>query len=72
MRIYLASSWRNLRYPDVLTILRAQGFSVYDFRQPAPGDDGFSWSEIDPAWQSWLPVQYRNALRHPLVQVGFA
>ena len=56
----------------MLKRLREQGFDVYSFRNPAPGDDGFHWSEIDPAWESWTPEQYREALQHPLAQVGFA
>jgi hypothetical protein len=72
MRIYVASSWRNLYQPTVVTALRQEGYEVYDFRHPAPDDDGFHWAEIDPAWQSWTPAQYREALQHPLAQVGFA
>jgi hypothetical protein len=72
MRIYVASSWRNRYQPSVVQALRDMGHDVYDFRHPAPGDDGFSWAEIDPAWQSWTPAQYRDALQHPLAQVGFA
>jgi hypothetical protein len=72
MRIYVASSWRNLDQPMLVTRLRGEGFEVYDFRHPAPGDDGFAWAEVDPAWQSWTPDQYRDALQHPLAQVGFA
>ena len=45
---------------------------MYDFRHLAPGDDGFHWAEIDPAWKTWTPKQYRAALEHPLAQVGFA
>jgi hypothetical protein len=72
MRIYVASSWRNPYQPAVVQALREHSFEVYDFRHPAPGDDGFQWSEIDPAWQSWTPGQYRDALQHPLVRIGFA
>jgi hypothetical protein len=72
MRIYVASSWRNPYQPTVVTALRGAGYTTYDFRHPAPGDDGFAWSEIDPAWQTWTPAQYRDALQHPLAQVGFA
>jgi hypothetical protein len=72
MRIYVASSWRNSYQPEVVKALRDEGFDCYDFRHPASGDDGFHWSEIDPAWQSWTPQQYRDALQHPLAQVGFA
>jgi len=72
MRIYVASSWRNRYQPEVVQSLREHQFEVYDFRHPAPGDDGFAWAEVDPAWQSWTPTQYREALQHPLAQVGFA
>jgi hypothetical protein len=72
MRIYVASSWRNLHQPAVVQALQDAGHDVYDFRRPAPGDDGFHWSEIDPAWESWTPAQYCQALQHPLAQVGFA
>ena len=72
MRIYVASSWRNLYQPTVVTALRQEGYEVYDFRHPAPDDDGFHWAEIDPAWQAWTPGQYQAALQHPLAQVGFA
>jgi len=73
MRIYVASSWRNPYQPTIIKALQGEGFEyVYDFRHPAPDDAGFHWSEIDPAWQSWTPAQYRDALQHPLAQVGFA
>ena len=34
MRIYVASSWRNLYQPTVVTALRQEGYEVYDFRYP--------------------------------------
>lgn len=42
MKIYVASSWRNERQPEVVEHLRSFGYEVYDFRNPAPGDTGFS------------------------------
>jgi hypothetical protein len=72
MRIYVASSWRNLYQPTLVTLLRGERFDVYDFRNPAPGDDGFAWSEIDALWQIWSPQEYRDALQHQRAQVGFA
>ena len=71
MRIYVASSWRNTRQPSVVVALREAGHEVYDFRHPHPGDDGFSWREIDGSWQSWTPEQYRAALKHPAAIRGF-
>jgi len=72
MNIYIASSWRNDRQPEVVDVLRGEGHEVYDFRHPAPGDDGFHWSEIDREWQRWTAEQYRAGLGHPLAQRGFA
>ena len=45
MKIYLASSWRNLHYPKVLQQLRDTGHEVYDFRE-----NGFNWGEIAPGF----------------------
>lgn len=71
MKIYVASSWRNLLQPAVVTLLRKYGHEVYDFKNPAPGNNGFSWSEIDPNWKDWTPAQYRLALEHPIAKQGF-
>jgi nucleoside 2-deoxyribosyltransferase len=49
MKVYVASSWRNTRQPQVVRELRSAGFEVYDFREPSPGNHGFSWHEIDPS-----------------------
>lgn len=40
-RIYVASSWRNPHYPEVVRALRDAGHDVYDFRENA-----FRWSEL--------------------------
>lgn len=71
-RIYVASSWRNAMQPHLVALLREQGFEVYDFRNPGPGEHGFAWSEIDPEWKSWTVEQYAAALDHPLAWHGFA
>lgn len=71
MKVYLASSWRNEMQPAVLAALRQHGHDVYDFRNPAPGNVGFSWSEIDPNWQKWTAADYREALKHPVAARGY-
>lgn len=71
MKIYVASSWRNQHQPSVVEILRSAGHEVYDFKNPAPGQKGFAWSDIDPNWQSWTPEQFRTALRHPIALEGY-
>lgn len=71
-RIYLASSWRNELQPSMVNMLRNQGHSVYDFRNPQPGNEGFKWSEIDPGWEDWEPAQFRKYLNtHPIASHGF-
>lgn len=75
MKVYCASSWRNLRQPKVVELLRHEGHEVYDFRHPhigpGAGGEGFRWDEIDPLWQYWTPAQFRAGLCHPLARDGF-
>jgi hypothetical protein len=58
--IYVASSWRNKRYPAVLDALRSAGHDVYDFRHPAPGDHGFSWHECAVNEELVDPKHFRD------------
>ncbi len=69
--VYVASSWRNKYYPGVVEALLVGGIDVYDFRHPAPGNDGFQWSEIDLEWESWTTEQYSEALKDPIAVAGF-
>ena len=71
MKIYVASSWRNNIQPSVVEALRDVGHEVYDFRNPAPGSDGFHWSDIDHEWQDWDPETYRESLSHPIAESGY-
>jgi nucleoside 2-deoxyribosyltransferase len=72
-RIYLASSWRNTHQPQVLEALRADGHEVYDFRNPAPGNAGFAWTEIDRDWPTWSPEAFASLVTtHPVAAAGFA
>lgn len=65
-KIYVASSWRNLHYPAVVTALRAAGHEVYDFRH-----EGFSWTEISADWADWTMREYVAALDHPAAVRGY-
>lgn len=71
MNIYVASSWRCVHQPPVVKMLQELGHDVYDFRNPAPGNRGFAWSEIDPDWLKWSPEAFRAALNHPIAIGGF-
>lgn len=72
MKIYVASSWRNQIQDVIVEVLRASGFEVYDFKNPAPGDNGFGWSEIDPDWKAWTASMFRRALESKPAERGFA
>ena len=71
MKIYVASSWRNDIQPVVVKCLRELLHEVYDFKNPAPNNKGFQWSQIDPNWQNWTPKEYIKALSHPIAKAGF-
>lgn len=74
MRIYVASSWRNeARQQATVRALRSLGHDVYDFRNPSPGDHGFSWRQCASPEQLKDPARFRNeVLSHPIAQAGFA
>lgn len=64
-KIYVASSWRNVYYPEVVQRLMEAGHEVYDFRNPPSGDEGFKWSGISENYMAWTPQEYRAQLEHP-------
>ncbi len=71
-RIYVASSWRNKYYPEVVRRLKMEGHDVYDFRNPPHGGNGFRWTDIDENAPNWTFAQYAEGLRHPLAERQFA
>ena len=70
-RIYVASSWRNQYFPEVVTRLREAGHEVYDFRNPPRGGAGFHWTDVDPDAPNWTYAQYAEGLHHPLAERQF-
>jgi hypothetical protein len=70
-RIYVASSWRNPYFPDVVERLRRAGHEVYDFRNPPHGGAGFHWTDIDENAPHWTFEQYAEGLHHPLAERQF-
>jgi hypothetical protein len=72
MRIYVASSWRNALQQEVVQALRLAGHSVYDFRNPEPGDHGFGWRQCATPEQLKDPRAFRDeVLTHPVARAGF-
>ena len=70
-RIYVASSWRNKYFPEVVEALRSAGHEVYDFRNPPQGGNGFHWTDIDENAPNWNYEQYAEGLNHPLAEKQF-
>lgn len=71
LKIYVASSWRNIYHPAIVERLKKEGFLVYDYRNPEPGNTGFKWSSIDPNWKEWNFVSYKACLNHLKAFDGF-
>lgn len=71
MKIYVASSWKNLTQPAIVTRLRAAGHEVYDFRNPAPGNTGFGWKSINPVPPPWSAKTTIEVLNHPIAESAF-
>ena len=69
--IYVASSWRNKYYPEVVKRLRQEGFPVYDFRNPPHGGTGFHWTDVDKNAPNWTFKEYEKGLSHPLAERQF-
>lgn len=69
--IYVASSWRNTYQEGIVKLLREKGHTVYDFKNPAPGNTGFDWVTIGPLWQLWTPSEFRTGLSRPIAQESF-
>ena len=73
LKIYVASSWRNeARQQLVVKALRAHSHEVYDFRNPAPGNAGFSWRSCATDEQLRDPRRFRDeVLISDTAQRGF-
>lgn len=69
--IYVASSWRNPYYEEVVKRLREQGFKMYDFRNPPHGGTGFHWTDVDENAPNWTFGEYTRGLTHPLAEKQF-
>lgn len=70
-KIYVASSWRNPYYEQVVKCLKKAGFAVYDFRNPPHGGNGFHWTDIDKNALNWTFEEYAESLMHPLAERQF-
>lgn len=72
MKVYLASSWRNPHYYQVLQAIRDTGHEVYDFR-----DGGFRWDEIKSGFtelpnKDWINTMIGSKQANEHFQKDFA
>ena len=58
-KIYVASSWRNQYFLDVVKKLREYGHEVYDFRNPPHNHGAFMWKDVDPDFDKWTVEEYK-------------
>lgn len=70
-KIYVASSWRNPYYEQVVKRLREEGYEVYDFRNSPHGGNGFHWTDVDENAPNWTFEVYAEGLNHPLAERQF-
>jgi hypothetical protein len=72
MKIYVASSWRNQAQPEVVRLLRKEGFEVYDFKDPTNDKGAFHWSDVmGPGYKDVTPEEFIEYLGHPRCEEGF-
>jgi hypothetical protein len=75
-RVYVASSWRNSVYDDLIERIRLEGYEVWNWRQPPTGGNGFKWQDtgaVDYQHGDKIAAEeWRRMLQHPIAQTGFA
>ncbi len=71
VKIYVASSWRNVYQQHIVNELRLRTHLVYDFKNPIKGSNGFAWSQLDSKFQTWDTEEFKQALDHPIAKQGF-
>lgn len=72
--VYVASSWKNTKQPLAVSVCKRDGYEVFDFQHPAPGNNGFHWASVDPhfnADHATVPV-YEDMLEHPIMRKAAA
>lgn len=66
LKIYLASSWQNKEYEQVLNTLRLEGYETYDFKHPENKElSSFDWEKLDKKYNRWTCSDFKKALNHP-------
>lgn len=68
MRLCIASSWKNPLHVAMVSMLRAHGHEVYDYRKPAENIPGFKWESCGGNPDHWSEARCVEVLDHPLAQ----
>lgn len=76
MRIYVASSWRNPHFEQVVACLLSCGHLVWNWKNPPTGGDGFRWQDAgQPHYghgDALSAAAINETLNHPVALRGFA
>lgn len=71
MKLYIASSWRNSLYEEILKKTREMGFEVYDFKQ---SETAFAWEDVfdTPFWRELPTEELFQGLKDPSAKRAYA
>lgn len=68
LKIYVASSWKNKYYPDIIRKLQKNNYNPYDFRI----DNGFQWdNHNDSKWDDMTFDNFKTILENDYVINAF-
>ncbi len=70
-RIYVASSWRNEKQQDLVSILREKGHKVYDFTRPDGEPKNNVWDDMNINHDNCATEQFADAMANPEVEKRF-
>lgn len=70
-RIYVASSWRNEKQQDLVSILREKGHKVYDFTRPNGEPKKNVWDDMNIDHDNCATEQFADAMANPEVEKRF-
>ena len=70
-RIYVATSWRNNKHHELISLLRENGHKVYDFTKPEGVFKQNVWDEISLDHDKCTSSQFVSAITTPSVEERF-
>ena len=67
LKVYIASSWRNEEHQQLVALMRAHGFDVYDFRN---AETATTWAKMGLP-HLWSTSDFLQCLKHPEAERAF-